>query len=50
MKKDTDKTKSEEFKNFEELARKLLAVPKQELDKARDADQENMDKRTRPPR
>jgi hypothetical protein len=50
MKKGTRKTKSKEFKNFEELAKKLLAVPKEELDKARDAGQENIDKSTRPPK
>ena len=41
-------TRDDEFKNFEELARKLLAVPKKDLDKQRDAYQENKDKTTKP--
>jgi len=41
-------TRDEEFKNFEELTRKLLAVPKEDLDKRRDEHQENKDKITKP--
>ena len=41
-------TRDEEFKNFEELTRKLLAVPKEDLDKQRDEYQENKDKITKP--
>lgn len=48
MEKGTRNAQGEEFKNFEELARKLLAVPKEELDKQRDAYRENKDKSTKP--
>lgn len=41
-------TRDEEFKNFEELTRKLLAVPKEDLDKQRDEYRENKDKITKP--
>lgn len=40
MEKRTRNAQDKEFDNFEELARKLLAVPKKELDKQRAAYQE----------
>lgn len=48
MEKATRSARDEEFKNFEHLARKLLVVPKEELDKQRAAQQENKDKSTKP--
>ena len=41
-------TRDEEFKTFEKLTRKLLAVPKEDLDKQRDEYQESKDKITNP--
>lgn len=37
MKKQGQDTRSEEFKNFQELTKHLLAVPKSEVDKKRTA-------------
>lgn len=48
MEKVNRNAQDEEFKNFEELARKLLAVPKEELDEQRDAYRENKDRSTKP--
>jgi hypothetical protein len=48
MKKGTRKTSYDKYKNFEEVAKKLLAVPKEELDKQRAAYQVNKDKSTKP--
>jgi hypothetical protein len=48
VEKGTRNTQGEEFKNFEELTRKLVAVPKEDLDKRRDIYQENKDKSTKP--
>lgn len=39
MAEQTRETPSEEYRNFEELARKLLAVPKKEVDKKKAAHQ-----------
>ncbi len=46
MEKTTRSMRDEEFKKFEELARKLLAVPKEDLDQQRDAYEEDKDKST----
>lgn len=37
MEKQARNAPNEEFKNFEELTKKLLAVPKKEVDKKREA-------------
>lgn len=47
MEEGTRNAQDEEFKNFEELIKKLLAVPKEELDKQRAAYQENKDRSTK---
>jgi hypothetical protein len=44
----TRSAQDEEFKNFKELARKLLGVPKKELDKQKAAHQKKGKKGTKP--